>query len=133
MATTVVPTDYEITYILRPSLEEAEVEEKVTAITELVKARGGEQVGDIERMGKRRLAYEIDDVREGYYFTLNFKNAADQTLELDRLMRLNESVLRHLIIKKDEKMVAATANRMANPNPTPPPAPIERPERYIPD
>ncbi len=95
-------TDYEITYILRPSLEEAEVVERSTAIAEGVKTRGGEVVGELEQHGKRRLAYEIDDVREGYYVTMNFRAQAAEQKELDRLMRLNESVLRHIVIKKGD-------------------------------
>ncbi len=95
-------TDYEITYILRPSFEEAEVVERATAIAEGVKTRGGEIVGELEQHGKRRLAYEIDDVREGYYVTMNFRAQAAEQKELDRLMRLNESVLRHIVIKKGD-------------------------------
>ena len=95
-------TDYEITYILRPSLEETEVAERAAAIAEGVKTRGGEVVGELEQHGKRRLAYEIDDVREGYYVTMNFRAGAGEQKELDRLMRLNDAVLRHIVIKKDE-------------------------------
>ncbi|MDB5095092.1 MAG: ribosomal protein, partial [Candidatus Eremiobacteraeota bacterium] len=67
-------TDYEVTYILRPSLEETEVDERANALAEDVKARGGELVGELEKMGKRRLAYEIDDVREGYYVVMKFRS-----------------------------------------------------------
>lgn len=94
-------TDYEITYILRPSLEETEVDERANQIAEGVKGRGGEVVGDLEKHGKRRLAYEIDDVREGYYVTMHFRAAADEAKELDRQMRLNDAVLRHLVIRKE--------------------------------
>ncbi|HEY1428586.1 MAG TPA: 30S ribosomal protein S6, partial [Candidatus Tumulicola sp.] len=59
-------TDYEVTYILRPSLEENEVEERSNAIADIIRNQQGEVV-NIERMGKKRLAYEIDDVREGNY------------------------------------------------------------------
>lgn len=95
-------TDYEITYILRPSLEETEVDERANAIAEGVKTRGGEVVGELEKAGKRRLAYEIDDVREGYYVTMNFKADATEAKELDRQMKLNDVVLRHLLIKKEK-------------------------------
>jgi small subunit ribosomal protein S6 len=95
-------TDYEITYILRPSLEETEVDERANAIAEGVKSRGGEVVGELEKHGKRRLAYEIDDVREGYYVTMHFKAPADEAKELDRQLRLNDAVLRHLVIRKED-------------------------------
>jgi small subunit ribosomal protein S6 len=93
--------DYEITYIVRPSLEEAEVEERVNTIAEQLKGNGAE-VGEIEKMGKRRLAYEIADVREGYYVVMRFKGEPAAAKELDRQMRLNDDVIRHLLIKLDE-------------------------------
>ncbi len=92
-------TDYEVTYILRPTLEETEVDERANAIAEGVKTRGGEIVGELEKLGKRRLAYEIDDVREGYYVVMKFKSEPDGAKELERLMRLNESILRALVIR----------------------------------
>lgn len=94
--------DYELTYVLRPNLEEADVDERANAIAEGVKTRGGEVVGELEKHGKRRLAYEIDDVREGYYVTMNFRSTGDEQKELERQLRLNESVLRHIIIRKGE-------------------------------
>lgn len=98
-----VLNDYEVTYILRPGLEETEVDERANAVAEDLKTRGGELVGELEKQGKRRLAYEIDDVREGYYITMHFRSDADQQKELERRMRLNENVLRALFIKKDLK------------------------------
>jgi small subunit ribosomal protein S6 len=98
----VTTTDYEVTYVLRPSLEEAEADERANAIAEGVKTRGGEVVGELEKHGKRRLAYEIDDVREGYYITMHFRSGAEEQKELERLLRLNESVLRHIIIRKGD-------------------------------
>ena len=95
-------TEYEVTYILRPGLEEAEVDERADAIAEGVKTRGGEIVGELEKLGKRRLAYEIDDVREGYYVVMHFKSNADQAKELERRLRLNDDVLRQIVIRKDD-------------------------------
>jgi small subunit ribosomal protein S6 len=94
-------TDYEVTYILRPSLEETEVDERANALAEDMKARGGELVGELEKLGKRRLAYEIDDVREGYYVVMKFRSEADGAKELERRMRLNDAILRALVIRLD--------------------------------
>jgi small subunit ribosomal protein S6 len=99
MATTL--TDYEMTYILRPSLDEAQVEERISQIADLLRNAGGE-VGDIDRMGKRRLAYEIDDVREGYYAIMKFKGDAAQAKELERQLRLADDVLRALLIRVED-------------------------------
>jgi small subunit ribosomal protein S6 len=91
-------TDYEVTYIIRPTLEEAEVDKRVEHLAESLRQNGGEVVGEIEKLGKRRLAYEIDDVREGFYVVMKFKSDAAQAKELERQLRLNEDVMRALLI-----------------------------------
>lgn len=95
-------TDYEVSYILRPSLEDAEVDARVAQLAESLKQNGGEVVGEIEKMGKRRLAYEIDDVREGFYVVMKFKSDAAPAKELERQLRLNEDVMRALIINLND-------------------------------
>jgi small subunit ribosomal protein S6 len=98
-------TVYEVTYILRPSLEEGEVEERVNAIAEIVKGQGGE-VAATERLGKKRLAYEIKDAREGIYVVMQFRSGAAASKELERQLKLHEDVLRGLIVRLDAKMLA---------------------------
>ncbi len=97
-----MPVNYEVTYILRPTLEEADADARVETIAEGLKANGGEIAGEIEKLGKRRLAYEIDDLREGYYVVMKFKSNAAASKELERQMRLNDDVLRALVIKLDD-------------------------------
>jgi small subunit ribosomal protein S6 len=91
-------TDYEVTYIMRPSLEEAEIDVKIDQVAKVLKDNGGQLVGEIEKMGKRRLAYEIDDVREGYYVVMKFQSEPATAKELERQLRLNEDVMRALLI-----------------------------------
>jgi len=112
--------DYEVTYILRPSLEESEVEERSNAIGEIVKGQGGEVLG-IERLGKKRLAYEIADVREGNYVVMRFNSDAAASKELERLLKLHEDVLRALVVRLDSRMLAHMA-AMAHAAPPAPPA-----------
>ena len=95
-------TDYEVTYILRPASRRPRSTSASNAIAEELKARGGEIVGELEKIGKRRLAYEIDDVREGYYVVMHFKADPDQAKETERRLRLNDAVLRQLVIRKDD-------------------------------
>jgi small subunit ribosomal protein S6 len=111
-------TDYEVTYILRPSLEENDVEDRANAIAEIIKGRSGEIVG-IEKLGKKRLAYEIADVREGYYVVMQFKSDGAASKELERQMKLHEDVLRALVVKLDKRMLAHMA-AMAQAAPPPP-------------
>jgi small subunit ribosomal protein S6 len=99
----IVPaTDYEVTYIIRPTLEDAEIEARIEQLSQLLQSNGGEVVGEIEKMGKRRLAYEIDDVREGYYVIMKFKSEPAAAKELERQMRLNEDVMRALLINLND-------------------------------
>jgi small subunit ribosomal protein S6 len=111
-------TEYEVTYILRPSLEEGEVEQRVNAIAEIVKGQRGEVIG-IERLGKKRLAYEIADVREGNYVVMQFNSEAAASRELERQLKLQEDVLRALIVRLDAKMVTHMASLAAAAPPPP--------------
>jgi small subunit ribosomal protein S6 len=113
-------TLYEVTYILRPSLEESEVEERANAIAEIVKNQGGE-VSAVERLGKKRLAYEVKDVREGNYVVMQFASSAAAAKELDRQLKLHEDVLRGLIVRLDAKMVTHMATLAAGVPPAPQP------------
>jgi small subunit ribosomal protein S6 len=98
--------DYEVTYILRPNLEENEVGEKTGAISEQLKANGGE-ILNVELLGKKRLAYEVNDVREGIYAVMRFRSDAATAHELERQLGLNEDVMRTLLIKLDKHALAA--------------------------
>ena len=111
-------TDYEVTYILRPSLEETEVERRAEAIAQIVKGQGGEVTG-VERLGKKRLAYEIKDVREGNYVVMQFKSAPAVSKELERQLKLHEDVLRALVVRLDAKMQAHMAALAAATPPAP--------------
>lgn len=103
MPKTTAAVDYEVTYILRPHLEEADAEAQVTHIADQLRQAGGEVVGEIERLGKRRLAYEIGDSREGFFVVMRFKSDAAAAKELERLLRLNENVIRALLIRREEE------------------------------
>lgn len=125
--------DYEVTYILRPNIEEADVDARVAAIGEIIKNQGGEVV-NIEKLGRKRLAYEIADLREGNYVAMHFRSTGEASKELERQLKLNEEVLRALVLHLDKKQLAAMAHALANPPPapvplTPPMYPSERAER----
>lgn len=98
--------DYEVTYILRPNLEENEVSARTTAIADQLKGNGGD-VLSVETLGKKRLAYEINDVREGIYAVMRFRSEAPVAHELERQLGLNEDVMRALLIKLDKQALVA--------------------------
>jgi small subunit ribosomal protein S6 len=115
-------TDYEVTYILRPSLEESDIEQRANAIAQIVKSQGGEVTG-VERLGKKRLAYEIKDVREGNYVVMQFKGEPAVPKELERQLKLHEDVLRALIVRLDARMLTHMASLAAAAPPAPAPPP----------
>ncbi|MDP9023741.1 MAG: 30S ribosomal protein S6 [Candidatus Eremiobacteraeota bacterium] len=115
-------TDYEVTYILKPSFEEADVDSRAAAIAEIIKGQGGEIVAT-EKMGKKRLAYEINDLREGNYVVMQFRSTGEASKELERLLKLDEDVMRALVLRLEKHTLEAMAYAAANP--PPPPQPIE--------
>ena len=92
--------DYELMIVLDPTLDDDGIQGATTRVESQVTARGG-AIAAIEPMGRRRMAYMIRQHRDGYYAVATFKmqpNAAD---ELDRSLKLNDQVIRHLLIRKD--------------------------------
>jgi small subunit ribosomal protein S6 len=88
-------------YVLKPDLDEEKVAAVMDKFTNLINTNGGEVVST-DKWGKRRLAYEIQDYREGIYILVNFKGEAGTAQELDRVMKITDEILRFMIIKKDE-------------------------------
>jgi small subunit ribosomal protein S6 len=69
-------------------------------LTELIQKNKG-AVEQINRWGKKRLAYEIEDYREGYYTLVYFQGEPETAKELDRVMRISDFLLRHTIVRRD--------------------------------
>jgi small subunit ribosomal protein S18 len=90
-------TKYETTFILDPGLDETRVNEEVEKVTQWIKGLGGE-VLEVQRWGKRRLAYEINRRRDGIYTLMLYQGPGPIVKELERRFRLNESVLRNLTV-----------------------------------
>ncbi|ADU32542.1 30S ribosomal protein S6 [Evansella cellulosilytica] len=93
---------YEIMYIVRPNLEEAATKEVVERFNKVLTDNGAE-VENVEEKGKRRLAYEINDFKEGFYVLLNVNAPTVAIDEFNRLIKINDNVLRHLVVREEEK------------------------------
>ncbi|MEW5762418.1 MAG: 30S ribosomal protein S6 [Bacillota bacterium] len=92
---------YETMYILHPELEEEKTASLVERFAQIVSGDGGE-ILKVEKWGKRRLAYEIAHVREGYYVVMKFKAPPETAHELDRVFKITDGVLRHIIVREGE-------------------------------
>ena len=94
-----INANYEAVYILDPSLNEEQIAALVEKFKKVVEANG--TVSEVAEWGKRRLAYPINDLREGFYFLMTFTAAAAIPAELDRIFRITDGVMRSMIICKD--------------------------------
>ena len=92
---------YETIFIIDAGLDEEATKAVVEKFTNLIAANG--TVEEVDEWGKRRLSYEIDDKTEGYYVLVNFTSDADFPKELDRQYRITDTVLRTIIVRRDEK------------------------------
>jgi small subunit ribosomal protein S6 len=96
---------YETVYIMDPQLDEDQQNALVERFRTLVADQGG-QVDHVDRWERRRMAYEIKGRREGYYVVMNFQGTPAAEAELDRVFRITDGVLRHLIVRMDERSAA---------------------------
>jgi small subunit ribosomal protein S6 len=91
--------NYEGVFILTPELSFEATKSGVAQIQELISKSGG-RVDGLQEWGKKRLAYKIGKRHEGYYVIMNFQLDPAQTKKLEQTLRLNDHVLRHLIVTK---------------------------------
>jgi small subunit ribosomal protein S6 len=90
-------TKYETTFILEPGLDESRVNDEIERVSQWIKELGGE-VLEVQRWGKRRLAYEIHRKRDGIYTLILFQGEGPMIKEVERRLGLNESVMRVLTV-----------------------------------
>ena len=90
---------YEVMFILNPELSEEDTQSVIVKFKDLIAGSG--EVENLTEWGKRRLAYLIQDFTEGYYVIIEFSSDPDFPMELDRVMRINDSIIRHMITKKE--------------------------------
>ncbi len=90
---------YETIFILNPSLDEEAVKANIEKFKGVIE-NGGGTVENVDFWGKRKLAYEIAKVNEGYYTLINFTAGNDLPRELDRIFRITDGVIRHIIVNE---------------------------------
>ena len=92
---------YEIMFIVRPDMEEAEIKKTAEEMKKVL-TDGKANVLEEKAMGQRELAYEINKCTTGYYFLYVVEAEATTVKEFDRIVRINESILRHLIVRVED-------------------------------
>ncbi|MDD6793983.1 MAG: 30S ribosomal protein S6 [Clostridiaceae bacterium] len=91
---------YETIFILNPSFDEETVKANIEKFKGVIE-NGGGTVENVDFWGKRKLAYEIAKVNEGYYTLVNFTADSELPRELDRIFRITDGVMRHIIVKEE--------------------------------
>jgi small subunit ribosomal protein S6 len=110
--------NYELTLILDSQLPEDQIHSRVQKVTALLGARGAEVV-HVERWGMRKLAYEIRKRQQGFYTLIQFRSNGDPLRELDQACRLDEGIIRHVVLVRKQFVTREEAIRQESPGDRP--------------
>jgi small subunit ribosomal protein S6 len=97
---------YEVLFIIAPNTEEGDIETLITQMRDVITNQGA-QVTNVNRMGRRRLAYPIGKFNDGHYVVLTVEGTGAEIAELERRMRVNDAVIRYITIRIDEDLKRA--------------------------
>lgn len=97
---------YETMYILRPDMNDEQVNQAITKYQNLLKEQGAE-ILETQHRGKRRLAYPIKKHREGIYVQMNYRSPGQAIALLEKNMRMGEQVIRYMTIKQEVRPTEA--------------------------
>lgn len=95
----VVVRNYETIFILNPNIDEEKTKALVEKFKTLIETSA--ELESLDEWGKRRLAYPINYLNEGYYVLVNFKANAEFPHELERVYKITDEIIRYIVIKKD--------------------------------
>lgn len=92
---------YEIMFIVKPDMEEAEIKKTAENMKKVLTDKKAKIVEE-KAMGQRELAYEIKKFKTGYYYFYVVEADANAIAEFDRVVRINESLLRHIVVRVED-------------------------------
>ena len=96
--------DYELALIINPEVSEEETRAVLDRVEQIVATYGG-QVVRVNQWGRRRLAYPIERQRDGFYVFIDMILTPETVIELERTLKVSETVLRHMMKRRDSKVV----------------------------
>jgi small subunit ribosomal protein S6 len=97
--------NYELLTIFKPNLDSEEVDKAIAKISEVISGFGG-KVESEEKIGRKKLAYDIQNFRDGFFYTAVLSLPADKVAEFRRQLRLNDSIIRTMFMEASEKVSA---------------------------
>ncbi len=92
---------YELLSIIKPNIDSEEYDKLVEKIEDAIKNLDG-KVTSTDKMGRKKLSYDIKDFRDGYFCVHNFEMAPEQVAKFNRQLRLNENILRIMLLENSE-------------------------------
>jgi len=90
---------YETLYILKPSIEDEPRAELIAKFSDIIEKNGG-KVEKTDEWGKRKLAYPIDYINDGYYVLVEFEGPGELPVELERNFKISDDVLRYMVLRR---------------------------------
>jgi small subunit ribosomal protein S6 len=96
---------YEVMYIIQPDLDGDDLEAAISKVSDIMEKEG--EIVSLKKMGKKKLAYEINDIKEGSYVLVNVQAGSGLAPALDHFFKVNEGYLRYIIIRLEESKKAA--------------------------
>lgn len=94
---------YELLVLVRPDFDDEKIASIIARYSEIITNMEGTII-TAEKWAKRRLAYEINRIREGIYLIFVFKGTPELSDELDRLLKIDQEIMRHMIVRIDHKL-----------------------------
>jgi len=93
---------YELMLMLTPTLDDEAREAALEKVESLITSLKG-TVDNVDSWGKRKLAFEVDDLTEGDYAVVDFHAAPDSIAEIDRVLRITDSVVRFMLVRREDR------------------------------
>ncbi len=90
---------YEVLFILKPNMEEEQRTQAVEKFKSIIESAG--EVEKVDEWGLKKLAYEIEKLKEGYYYLIDFSASPELPMELERNFRISDAVLRFMVTRKE--------------------------------
>ena len=97
---------YEVLFIIAPNVEEGDIDTLITQLSDVATNQGA-RIAKIDRMGRRRLAYQIQKFNEGYYVVFTVEGTGAEIAEIERRMRVMDAIIRYITIRIDEDLKRA--------------------------
>lgn len=97
---------YEVLFIIAPNVEEGDVDTLITQLSDVATNQGA-RITKVDRMGRRRLAYQIQKFNDGFYVVFTVEGTGAEIAELERRMRVTDAIIRYITIRIDEDLKRA--------------------------